>query len=175
MNKVTQTPDGYLRITRFDGLVRFDGVRFTRYTTDNTSAFRSHDLLGLYVTRDGDLWTGGRDGWVYRLRDGTSTAYDLSDILLRHWVQGFAMDATGRLWSTGPITARFDGTTWMRVTQPIRDVWTPLGAEDAPRRPETLIEPGVVAMEWAAVRASAGRSLVRIRGHAAWSALSPCR
>lgn len=83
LKAVAQTPDGYLWITTFDGLVRFDGARFTRYTTDNTPAFRSHDLLGLYVTDDGTLWTGGRDGWVYRLRDGTWTAYDLTDILLR--------------------------------------------------------------------------------------------
>jgi len=163
LKAVAQTPDGYLWITTFDGLVRFDGVRFTRYTTDNTPAFRSHDLLGLYVTDDGTLWTGGRDGWVYRLRDGTWTAYDLTDILLRHWVQGFAEDASGILWvvSTGPIAARFDGTAWRtawtRAPQPIRDVWTPLVAdadgtiwtlldpEDAPGWPETLIESGVVA------------------------------
>lgn len=53
LKTVAQTLDGYLWITTFAGPVRFDGVRFTRYTTDNTPAFRSHDLLGLYVT----------DGW----------------------------------------------------------------------------------------------------------------
>jgi signal transduction histidine kinase/DNA-binding response OmpR family regulator/ligand-binding sensor domain-containing protein len=159
LTTVAQTPDGYLWITTFDGLVRFDGVRFTRYTTDNTPIFRSHDLIGLYVAQDGALWTGGRDGWVYRLREGTWTAYDLTDILPRHWVQGFAEDATGTLWmvSSGPITARFDGTTWQRTPQPIRDVWTPLVADAdgtiwtlldataAPGRPETLIYGGVVA------------------------------
>lgn len=159
LKAVAQTPDGYLWITTFDGLVRFDGVRFTRYTTDTTPVFRSHDLLGLYVTHDGALWTGGRDGWVYRLREGTWTAYDLSDILHGHWVQAFAEEADGTLWmaSTGPVVARFDGTSWTHVSQPIRDVWTPLvadadgtiwtllAAEDAPGRPETLISAGVVA------------------------------
>ncbi len=159
LKRVAQTPDGYLWITTFDGLVRFDGVRFTRYTADNTPAFRGNDLLGLYVTDDGTLWTGGRDGWVYRLRDGAWTAYDLTNILLRHWVQGFAEDTSGTLWmmSTGPVAARFDGTTWTRVSQPTRDVWAPLvadaegtiwtllPAEDAPGHPETLINSGVVA------------------------------
>jgi len=131
IQNVAQTPDGYLWITTFDGLVRFDGARFVRYTTANTPAFRSHDLVGLYVSHDGDLWTGGRDGWVYRLRDGAWTAYDLTDILPKHWVQGFAEDADGMLWmvSTGPIVARFDGTSWTRVSQQIRDVWTPLVAD----------------------------------------------
>ncbi|NBC00725.1 MAG: response regulator, partial [Bacteroidetes bacterium] len=159
LKEVAQTPDGYLWITTFDGLVRFDGVRFMRYTTDTTPVFRSHDLLGLYVAHDGALWAGGRDGWVYRLRGGTWTAFDLRDILSEHWVQGFAEDATGTLWmgSTGPIAARFDGSTWTRVRQPIRDVWAPLVADangtiwtllaatDAPGRSETLIGDGVVA------------------------------
>jgi len=159
LKEVAQTPDGYLWITTFDGLVRFDGVRFTRYTTGTTPVFRSHNLLGLYVAHDGALWAGGRDGWVYRLRGGTWTAFDLRDILSGHWVQGFAEDATGALWmgSTGPIAARFDGSTWARVQQPIRDVWPPLVADangtiwtllaatDAPGHPETLIGDGVVA------------------------------
>ena len=29
VRQMTQTPDGYLWFTTFDGLVRFDGVRFT--------------------------------------------------------------------------------------------------------------------------------------------------
>jgi len=157
--QVAQTPDGYLWATTFDGLVRFDGVRFTHYTTDNTPAFRSHDLLGLYAARDGTLWTGGRDGWVYALRDGDWTAYDLTGILPRHWVQGFAEDADGTLWmiSTGDIAARFDGTRWTRVSQRIRDIWTPFAADadgtvwthlparDVPGARETLLGDGVVA------------------------------
>lgn len=156
---VAQTPDGYLWMTTWDGLLRFDGVRFRAYTTDNTPAFRQHDFVGLYVAENGDLWTGGRDGWVYRRRGETWTAYDVREILNQHWVQGFAEDGTGTLWlvSTGPVTARLEGDTWREVEPPIRDVWTPFVAdrhgtiwtlqakEDAPGRPEMIFHTGVVS------------------------------
>lgn len=139
---MTQTPDGYLWLTTFDGLVRFDGRRFVTFTTETTPVFRSHDFVGLYVTRSGDLWVGGRDGWVYRLRDETWTAFDVSDILPQHWVQSFAEDRDGTLWfaSTGDIVARFDGTRWVRHPQRIRDVWTPFVA-DAEGTLWTLLPP----------------------------------
>jgi ligand-binding sensor domain-containing protein len=33
---VVQTPDGYLWLSTFDGLARFDGVRFTIFDKGNT-------------------------------------------------------------------------------------------------------------------------------------------
>jgi len=35
LREITQTPDGYLWFTTFDGLVRFDGVRFTTFDKAN--------------------------------------------------------------------------------------------------------------------------------------------
>jgi ligand-binding sensor domain-containing protein len=35
---LAQTPDGYLWFITFDGVVRFDGVHFTTYSTSNTRA-----------------------------------------------------------------------------------------------------------------------------------------
>ncbi|MEM0961572.1 MAG: ATP-binding protein [Bacteroidota bacterium] len=169
---VAQTPDGLLWITTFDGLVRFDGVRFHAYTTDNTPVFRSHDFVGVYASTSGDVWTGGRDGWAYRLRDGEWSAWDVSDILKAgagqgkrlHWVQGFAEDADGTLWlaSTGSAVARFDGERWTAIDQRIRDVWTPfladregtlwtyLDASEAPDQPQSFI--GGVVARWDGAR-----------------------
>ena len=38
---IVQTPDGYLWLGTFNGLVRFDGVRFDSFTVGNTPELRS--------------------------------------------------------------------------------------------------------------------------------------
>src|SRR5262245_49509511 len=53
-----QTRDGYLWLTTFDGLVRFDGVRFTVFNKANTPGLRSNRLLRFYEDANGDLWIG---------------------------------------------------------------------------------------------------------------------
>ncbi len=58
VSAVAQTPDGYLWIGTFDGLVRFDGVRFETYTTLTTPELVSNRISGLDVTPDGTLWIG---------------------------------------------------------------------------------------------------------------------
>ncbi|GAB5536320.1 MAG: hypothetical protein Rubg2KO_25690 [Rubricoccaceae bacterium] len=161
----TQTPDGYLWLTTLDGLVRFDGVRFEVFTTETTPIFRSNELVGIYASDAGDLWVGSRDTWVYRLREGTWTAYDLKDAYGRQgWVRGFAEDGSGMLWAIGAAwsVARFDGETWERAPD-IGDEWAMFAVdadgtpwsykdpEDVPGVTESLLEGGVV-VRWDGTR-----------------------
>ena len=44
ISSVLQTRDGYLWLTTFDGLVRFDGVRFTIFNAANTPALKSNQF-----------------------------------------------------------------------------------------------------------------------------------
>ena len=53
---LAQTPDGYLWISTSDGLVRFDGVRFTVYRTSNTPGLPTDRFSGLATTSDGTLY-----------------------------------------------------------------------------------------------------------------------
>ncbi len=52
------TPDGYLWLGTQEGLVRFDGIRFTVYDKNNVSAFSGNFINTLYVDRGGNLWIG---------------------------------------------------------------------------------------------------------------------
>ena len=160
---VAQTPDGYLWLATYDGLARFDGVRFELFTPKTTPVFRSDQVLSVYVARSGDLWVGSRDRWSYRLRDGVWTAFSLEEVfagaLGEHWVGGFAEDAAGTVWavSTGPYLARFDGHSWTRFTDRLDNVWPMLAAdadgvlwselrpEEAPNAPEPLFGRGIVS------------------------------
>lgn len=56
VTSIAQTPDGYLWVGTFNGLARFDGVRFTIFDRGNTPALDSSGILQLKVDEQGDLW-----------------------------------------------------------------------------------------------------------------------
>jgi signal transduction histidine kinase/ligand-binding sensor domain-containing protein/CheY-like chemotaxis protein len=64
-----QTPDGYLWGGTWEGLVRFDGVRFTVFDKSNTPALPGRSIRDLEVTRDGTLWISLAEG-LTGMRDG---------------------------------------------------------------------------------------------------------
>ena len=55
---VCQAPDGYLWLATLDGLVRFDGVRFTVFNRSNTPGILGNRYDSLYCTRGGEFWAG---------------------------------------------------------------------------------------------------------------------
>src|SRR5215472_3275799 len=50
---IAQTPDGYLWIGTYNGLARFDGVRFVTFDPANTPALLHARVRGLYVDSGG--------------------------------------------------------------------------------------------------------------------------
>jgi signal transduction histidine kinase/ligand-binding sensor domain-containing protein len=63
---IVQTRDGYLWLTTFDGLVRFDGVRFTVFNKSNTPGLSSNRFISLFEDRSGDLWASVETGQLVR-------------------------------------------------------------------------------------------------------------
>ena len=53
---IEQTPDGYIWLATFDGLARFDGVRFKVFRKQDTPELPTNRLGGLFVDHDGRLW-----------------------------------------------------------------------------------------------------------------------
>jgi signal transduction histidine kinase/ligand-binding sensor domain-containing protein len=67
---IAQTPDSYLWLATFNGLARFDGVRFTVFNPLNTPALRSGRIITLDLDRHGWLWIGSEEGHLVRLAEG---------------------------------------------------------------------------------------------------------
>ncbi len=68
---ITQTPDGYLWFTTFDGLVRFDGVRFTTFNKNNTKGIINNRFTGIFADVDGTIYaTTMEDGVLTIYRNG---------------------------------------------------------------------------------------------------------
>src|SRR5258708_4377750 len=59
---LAQGPDGYLWIGTLSGLVRFDGVRFSRWSAPEGEHLPSDAITRLLATPDGSLWIGTQQG-----------------------------------------------------------------------------------------------------------------
>lgn len=94
---ILQTRDGYLWLTTFDGLVRFDGVRFTVFNRANTAGIGSNRFTTLYEDRGGILWVGSEHSIVTRY-DGARFESFTIDGEGGGVIQGIAGDESGRMW-----------------------------------------------------------------------------
>lgn len=104
---LAQTPDGYIWLGTEQGLVRFDGVRFTVFTRRNVSALPSNDISALFVSKDGTLWVGTR-GHGAVTWDGTQ--FRRVPIPYK-FIVGFAESHDGAVWIGAPsaITRAYRG------------------------------------------------------------------
>ncbi|MGI8566706.1 MAG: ligand-binding sensor domain-containing protein, partial [Pyrinomonadaceae bacterium] len=94
---ILQTRDGYLWLTTFDGLVRFDGVRFTVFNKNNSEGMASNRLLSLFAEADDTLWLGTEDGGLVRFRNGQSQTFTTADGLPSNQVNAVQKDLDGSL------------------------------------------------------------------------------
>lgn len=67
---VIQTQDGYLWMATLDGLVRFDGVRFTVFNKSNSPGIANNRFISLFETAGGDLWAGTEESGAARFHGG---------------------------------------------------------------------------------------------------------
>ena len=96
---ILQTHDGYLWLTTSDGLVRFDGVRFTVFNRSNTPGIKGNRFNSLYEDRDGTLWIGNEEAGLTRYRQGALSTYpEQPRSGKKNWVTGLTGDAAGHLW-----------------------------------------------------------------------------
>ncbi|HEX3685552.1 MAG TPA: two-component regulator propeller domain-containing protein [Bryobacteraceae bacterium] len=92
-----QTPDGYLWFGTEEGLVRFDGVRFTVFDKHN-SGLTNNELPALCAGRDGSLWIGSADGSLIRFVQGKFEAYTIRNGLSTKSITALYEDERGILW-----------------------------------------------------------------------------
>jgi signal transduction histidine kinase/ligand-binding sensor domain-containing protein len=118
ITSMVQTPDGYLWLGTFGGLVRFDGVRFTEFTTRHHPGLGSDRVMILAAGRHNELWIGTDRGLV-RLASGEFREWTERDGRPAGHSNGLYADSTG-LWLTGSVggLARFDGVRFERFGAP---------------------------------------------------------
>ena len=113
---LAQTKDGYLWLGTFNGLFRFDGVRFQRYQPERGDPFPSQSIVALFATPDGGLWISFRTGGVTFLENGRGHSYGESEGLPPQAINGFALDREGAIWAgTYRGLFRFMNSHWHKI------------------------------------------------------------
>jgi ligand-binding sensor domain-containing protein len=113
---LAQTTDGTMWMAAYDGLYRFDGIRFEPYALPASMTTYIGDARALLATPDGGLWIGLNWGGAIFLKDGHATYYDAQKGVPLGGVYQFTVDQQGTLWagSTRGL-AKFDGSSWHRI------------------------------------------------------------
>lgn len=114
---LTQTSDGYIWMGTQEGLVRYDGVRFTVFDTRTTPALHHNWIYVITEDRDRTLWIGTQGGGVTRLQNGIFTTYRMSDGLGGDWVYDILQDRQGTVWiATDGGVSRWTDGRWSALT-----------------------------------------------------------
>jgi signal transduction histidine kinase/ligand-binding sensor domain-containing protein len=107
VNKIVQTRDKFIWIATNDGLLRFDGLKFTLFNISNTPQLRSNRIIGLHEDEYGTLWISTENCKVTVYRNRQFTEIDDKG-LLSGFISPFAEDQYGNVWiCTNDILVRF--------------------------------------------------------------------
>src|SRR5690242_8881714 len=99
VHAILQTHDGYIWLGTEGGVVRFDGLKFVVYDTQNTPELRSNNIRSLLEDREGTLWIGTADG-LTKLKSSEFSTFTVDQGLPNNSVWSVHEDRVGGLWVT---------------------------------------------------------------------------
>jgi ligand-binding sensor domain-containing protein len=97
INAIVQDRTGYIWAATFDGLVRFDGLRFTVFNSANSEELPSNRIIELKEGRDGSLWLATEQSHIVRFRSGRFTNIQFENAN-RSGLPVLFLDSAGGVW-----------------------------------------------------------------------------
>ncbi len=98
IHAILQSHDGYLWLATEGGVVRFDGLKFVVYDSQNTPQLRSNNVRSLLEDLGHNLWLGTADGLV-RFNGSQFETFTVDEGLPGNNVWSTYQDRSGRLWA----------------------------------------------------------------------------
>ena len=96
---ITQTPDGYLWLVTWFGLIRFDGVQFTMQAGSSPSRPTSAKATAILTAKDGTLWAAILNGGLARLQGDRFEIVFPSTPTSDNEISSLDEDAGGGIWA----------------------------------------------------------------------------
>lgn len=111
---MARTPDGYLWIATTQGLVRFDGIKFSVVLPTEEGEKAPLGIRDLFLDRQGTLWIGSAAGLTsYHWQTGRFNTYTTGRGLTSNHIRRLKQDMRGHLWisfDTSYVNRLADGT-----------------------------------------------------------------
>lgn len=117
VHSIVQTRDGYLWLATLDGLVRYDGVRFTVFNKNNSKGIQNNRFTRLVVDAHDDLWIGMENSGVIRHHQGVFQTYPFTSNSANLPIWDMTLDNRGELIVfTDRNISRWDGEKFVPYT-----------------------------------------------------------
>lgn len=97
INDIIQSMDGYLWITTYDGIIRFDGHKFDKYNKNNVEAIEVDTYYEMLQRSDSVLLFLSRGKGLVQYKNGQFQKYEHNDIIPGS-VRTIFVDSKDRLW-----------------------------------------------------------------------------
>lgn len=99
VSAIRQTPDGYLWFATWEGVVRYNGVRFRVFDRSNTPALTDNGARSLHVMRNGSVLIGTARGGVATVdTQGRWRVWTTAEGLAQNEIWRAIEDRRGRIW-----------------------------------------------------------------------------
>jgi Two component regulator propeller len=100
---IAEDPKGFIWVATPNGLARFDGRRFRRFTAVDTPGLPHSGIRSLALARDGRLWLGLDFGGIRAMRNGLIEASaEASAFPADNHAVDLLVDRHGALWAATP-------------------------------------------------------------------------
>lgn len=96
---IYQTVDGYIWISGYDGLIRFDGVKFDKFNQSNTPVFKSDVIRKMAQDKNGVLWITTQGSGLVSYNEGVFQRHGREDEI-DNMSRALFIDQTNRIWSS---------------------------------------------------------------------------
>ncbi len=93
-----QTSGGYLNIGTYEGLVRFDGVRFSTIKRGRTNDLNFASVRAIYEDSKGNIWVGSNDEGLQKISKDGNKSYTTHNGLPNNSVRAIVEDTFGNIW-----------------------------------------------------------------------------